>query len=180
MAVQTVTGNVQASISYTETGAQIFSSAVPFPASIPTSSTNFNYVNATGGALSINTIHAKQYTLAATTLAINLFDGSLLSPSGAACVFGRVREFFVGVVDTTSTHLLKVYSTASPAGVLWLPPVANYLWCTPNGGSVRLQDPNSITTAGFLVDTTNKGITFDAGAFTIIFNLLIVGNSSAA
>ncbi len=177
MAVQTVSGNVQQNVSFNETGTLALNTAFQYPVSIP--SLNFNYIAATAGALGVDTIYAHQYTLVATTVTIDLFGGSLLSPSGKACVFARVREFFVDVVDTTSTHLINVQAGAS-SGVLWLPLAANTLWATPNGGSVHFSDPNSITTAGYLVDNTHKNITFDSGAFTVIFNVLVVGNSSAS
>jgi hypothetical protein len=179
MAVQVVTGQVNQQVSFTELGTIAFNTSAQYSAAIPTSSNNFTYNNTTGGALGIDTIYAHQYTLAGTTVTIDLFGGSLLSPSGKACVFGRVREFVVTVVDTTSTHLINVQSGAS-SGVLWLPPAANTLWATPNGGGIRLWDPNSITTAGFLVDTSHKNITFDSGALTVVFNVLVVGNSSAS
>ena len=175
MAVQVVTGSTQQSITFTQT-ATVGISSQPLTQSIPA---GFNFANATGGALNVDTIHAKQYTLASTTVTLDLFGGSLLSPSGAACIFNRVRLFVVSVVDTTSTHLINVQSGAS-SGVLWLPPAANSLWATPNGGQLTLFDPNSITTAGYIVDTSHKNITFDSLSLTVIFNVLIVGNSSAA
>ncbi len=178
MAAQTVIGNVSLSAGFTETATLALNTSFGYPANLP-NSYNFSYVNTTGGALGTNLIHCKQYTLAATTQTINLNDGSLLSLSGVACNFGRVREFVIAVVDTTSTHLLKVYSPAS-TGVLWLPPVARFMWATPNGGLFRMSDPNAITTAGYLVDGSNYEITFNAGSFTVIFDLLIVGNTSQA
>lgn len=179
MAVQVVTGSATQGLSFVETATIGFNTAAPYPVSIPAASSNFNYVNTTGGALGCDTIHAKQYTLASTTVVIDLFGGTLLSPSGAACVFARVREFVVAPVSTTAGFLIKVYASASNAP-LWLPPVANFLWATPNGGMLRLSDPNAITTNGFLVDNTHKSITFDSGSNTVVFNLLIVGNSSAS
>ncbi len=176
MAVQVCSGTYNQQLSFSETATIAFNTSAPFAAN---QSTNFTLPNATAGALNIDTIHAKQYTLAATTIAIDLFGGSLLSPSGLACVFARVRFFGIQIVDTTATHIIKCYASASNAP-LWLPPVANYLWATPNGGNIQLFDPNSLTTNGYLVDTSHKAVTFDAGAFTIVFNLLILGNSSAS
>lgn len=174
MAVQVCSAQYNETISAFETATIGFNTSAQFPATL---AGNMTLANATAGALNIDTIHAKQYTLAATTIAIDLNGGSLLSPSGLACVFGRVRLFVVSIVDTTATHILKIYSSASNAP-LWLPPVANYVWATPNGGEFKLFDPNSLTTNGYLVDSSHKSITFDAGAFTVIFNLLILGNTS--
>ena len=177
MAVQVVTGNVNQNVSFNEVGTLALNTSFAYPAAVP--GLNFNYANTTGGALGVDTIYAHQYTLASTTVTIDLNGGSLLSPSGAACVFARVREFVVDVVDTTGTHKINVQAGAS-SGVLWLPLAANTLWATPNGGCLRLSDPNSINTAGYLVTNTQKNITFDSGAVTVIFNVLIVGNSSAS
>ncbi len=176
MAVQVCSGQYNVTISAFEQATICFNTAAQFPASI---ANNLQLANGTAGALNVDTIHAKQYTLASTTTTINLFDGSLLSPSGAACVFARVRLFAVSVVDTTASHRINVQSGAS-SGVLWLPPAANTLWATPGGGNLILFDPNGITTAGYLVVTGNKNITFDSLSVTVIFNVLILGNSSAS
>ncbi len=179
MAVQTIVGQAQQSLSFSETATIAFNTAASYPASIPSANANFTYLSATAGALGIDTLHAKQYTLASTTVTLDLFGGSLLSPSGAACVFARVRVFWVGVVTTTAAKLINVQSGAS-SGVLWLPPAANTLWVTPNGGSLYMSDPNAITTQGYLVDTSHKNITFDSVSNTVVFNVLIAGNSSAS
>ncbi len=178
MAVQVVTGNSNINFNFTEVATLAFSTTGAYPAQLP-SSPAYSFANTTGGAVGCDTIHAKQYTLASTTVAIDLFAGTLLSPSGAACVFARVRAFVVAPVSTTAGFLIKVYSSASNAP-LWLPPVANFMWATPNGGALVLFDPNAITTQGYLVDTTHKAITFDSGSNTVVFNVLIVGNSSAS
>ncbi len=178
MAVQVVSGQSLLSFNLTELGQLVFNASGPFNVQIP-SQTGYSFANTTGGALGIDTIYAHSFSLASTTATIDLFGGSLTSPSGLACVFARVRIFAVAVTDTTSTHLIKIQSGAS-SGVLWLPPAANFVWSTPNGGAFVLFDPNSITTAGFLVDTSHKNITFDSAALTVGFNVLIAGNSSAA
>ena len=175
MAVQTVTGNTSFSFNFNEVATLAFNTSGVYNASI---TSGLTFANTTGGALGCDTIHAKQYTLASTTTAIDLNSG-LLSPSGAACVFARVRVFIVAPVTTTAGSLIKVYASASNAP-LWLPPVATFLWATPNGGAVILFDPNAITTQGYLVDGTHKAITFDSGSNTVVFNVLILGNSSAS
>ncbi len=178
MAVQVVSGTANTAMSFTQTATLGFNTSYGYPGVLPTSY-NIQYVNTTAGALGVDTIHAKQYTLASTTVTIDLFGGTLLSPSGAACIFARVREFIVAPVSTTAGFKIQFQAGAS-SGVLWLPLAANPLFATPNLGCFRLSDPNSITTAGYLVDTSHKNITFDSGANTVIFNVLIVGNSSAS
>ncbi len=179
MAVQVVTGQVTAQFTFTEVATLGFNTAANFATSNPLSASNYNFLNTTGGALGCDTVHAKQYTLASTTTTLDLFGGTLLSPSGAACVFARVRLFVVAPVDTTAGHLVKVYSAASNAP-LWFPPVANFMWATPNGGALILFDPSAITTQGYLVDTSHKSITLDSVSNTVVFNVLILGNSSAS
>ncbi len=177
MAVQSVSGQTLASSNLTELGQLVFNSAGPYNIQIP-SQTGYAYNAATGGALHLDTVWAHRYSLAATTATINLFDGSLLSPSGLACVFARVRVFMIANFDTVSTHLINVQAGAS-SGVLWIPTAATTLFVPP-GGTLMMQDPSSITTAGWLVDTSHKNITFDSGALTVTFDVLIAGNSSAA
>lgn len=175
MAVQVVSGSSNVSMQFAEQALLAFNTTFQYPAVMPFTSPN--WVNTTGGALGLDTIYAHQYTLASTTVTLDLFGGSLLSPGGNACVFGRVRFFVVGVSTTAAGKLLNIQSGAS-SGVLWLPPVANTLFLPPNNSLFLLADPNSITTNGYLVDTSHKNITFDSVSNTVVFNLLILGNSS--
>jgi hypothetical protein len=178
MAVQNVSGQSLLNFNLTEIATLVFSSTGQYNIQIP-SQTGYSFTSATGGALHLDTVHAKAYSLASTTQTINLFDGSLLSPSGAACVFARVRIFMVFVTDTAAAKRINIQAGAS-SGVLWIPPAANTQWAEPNGGLYTLFDPNAITTAGYLVDTSHKNITFDSLSQTVGFNVLIAGNSSAA
>ena len=178
MAVQNCSGNVSMNFNFQEVGSLVFSTTGVYPAQ-PLSQNAFSFLNATAGALNCDTIHAKQYTLASTTAALDLFGGSLLSPAGNACVFARVRLLVLAVTTLTAGFLMKLYASASNAP-LWLPPVANFLWTTPNGGAIVFFDPNAITTQGYLVDTSHKAITLDSASNTVTANLLIVGNSSAS
>jgi hypothetical protein len=177
MAVQTVNGQIQQTVSFTETAILAFNALAPYAVSL--ASGNLTYAAATGGAGNVDTVYANQFTLASTTQALNLFNGSLLSPSGKACVFARVREFIVQVVSTTAGLLIEFYATAS-TGVTWLPLLATPLSVYPNGGVVRFADPNSITTNGYLVVTGNNGVTFNSLSNTVVFNVLMVGNSSVS
>lgn len=178
MAVQVCSGQSNINFNFSEVGTIAFSTTGVYPAN-PIATPAWNFVNTTAGALGVDTIHAKQYTLASTTSVLDLFGGSLLSPSGAACVFARVRVFCLAVVSTTAGFLMQVYSSASNAP-LWLPPIANLQWATPNGGIFLLFDPNAITTQGYLVDTSHKSIVLNSASNTVAANLLIMGNSSAS
>ncbi len=177
MAVQNVGGTSNLSMQFQEQALLAFNSTFNYPANMPFTSPA--WANTTGGALGLDTLYAHQYTLVSTTATINLFDGSLLSPGGNACVFNRVRFFAVGVVTTAAGKLINVQSGAS-SGVLWLPPAANTLFIPSNNSLFVMADPMSITTNGFIVDTSHKNITFDSVSNTVAFNVLIVGNSSAS
>lgn len=177
MAVQSVSGQVSQNYQFTELATLGFTiSTNPFVVTLP--NIGLTYSAATGGAGNVDTVYAAQLTVNATTQAIDLFGGSLLSPSGKACVFARVREFIVAPVTTTAGFIVQVYASASNAP-LWLPPVANPLFANP-GGIIRLSDWGSITTGGYLIDTSHKSITFNTGSNNVTFNVLIVGNSSAS
>ena len=179
MAVQVCSGNSNINFNFQEVATLVFSTTGVYPAA-PITTPAWNFINATGGALGVDTIHAKQYTLAATTQALDLFAGTLLSPSGAACVFARVRVMCLAVLTTTAGFTMQLYGSAATAPA-WLPLVAVPMYAASNGGvTVYPFDPNSITTAGFLIDTTHKSITLNSGANTVTANLLIMGNSSAA
>ena len=176
MAVQTVTGQIQQSVSFTETAVLAFNAVAPYPCTLPTG--NLTYSAGTGGAGNVDTVYAANVSLASTTLAVNLFNASLVSPSGKTCVFLRVREFVVANLSTVAGDLLEVYATAS-TGVTWLPLVATCITVYP-GGVFRLSDWFSITTNGYLVVTGNNGITFNSVSNTVVFDVLIAGNSSVA
>ena len=176
MAVQTVNGQIQQTVSFVETAALAFNASAPYACALP--SGNLTYNPATGGAGNCDTLYALSTSLASTTLAINLFNGSLLSPSGKACVFLRVREFIVVNTSTVAGDLLEVYATAS-TGVAWLPLVATYI-TVPAGGVFRMSDYSSITTNGYLVVTGSNGITFNSASNTVTFDVLIAGNSSVS
>ncbi len=179
MAVQVCSGTSNVNFNFQEVGTIAFSTTGVYPAN-PIVTPAWNFVNTTAGALGVDTIHAKQYTLASTTQALDLFGGTMLSPSGAACVFARVRVLCLAVVSTTAGFLMQLYSAASNAP-LWLPPVAAApLWATPNGGIVLFFDPNAITTQGYLVDNTHKSILLNSASNTVVANLLVMGNSSAS
>lgn len=179
MAVQVCSGISNISFNFTEVAQLTFSPTGVYPAN-PITQSGWNFITATGGALGVDTIHAKQYTLAATTSALDLFGGTLLSPSGAACVFARVRILVLAVTTSTAGFVMKLYGSASNAPA-WLPLVAVPQYASSNGGIfMPVFDPNSITTAGYLVDNTHKSITLDSGANTVTANLLIMGNSSAS
>lgn len=178
MAVQVCSGQVSMNFNFSEVGSLVFSTTGVYPAQ-PLTTNAFTFASATAGALNCDTIHAKQYTLASTTQALDLFGGTMLSPAGNACVFARVRVFLLAVTTTTAAFLMKVYGSASNAPA-WLPLVAVPQDSQPNGGVFLRFDPNQVGANGYLVDTSHKAFTLDSGSNTVTANLLVLGNSSAS
>jgi hypothetical protein len=168
---QVVVGQVTFNAAFTEQA----TSLAPFqiPATI---SSNLSYANGTASS-QVDTIYAKTITLVATTQTIDLT--SLTDPAGNSINFARVREFIVINQATTAGFDLKVEAGASNP-VIFIPPVANFLSCRNNGGTLRVSDPVSTGSGnGNVVTSTTKTITFDSGANTITFLVLIVGGSAA-
>ena len=147
------------------------------PYSIPaTISSNLSYANGTASN-QVDTIYAKTITLAATTQTIDLT--SLTDPAGNSINFARVREFIIVNTATSASFDLKVEAGASN-GVIFLPPAANFLSARNNGGTLRISDPVSTGGGnGNVIGATTKTVTFDSGANSITFLVLIVGGSAA-
>lgn len=128
----------------------------------------------------INLYHVKTYTLAAGVTGINLFDGSLLDPYGAACAFRKVKRFRVQPLTTTDaqTTILGYGTTTSNAWTGFL----------SNPGTITLQAASSVNnawfdmecpnTTGWAVSTSNKLFQFDPGANTFNINVEIWGTDA--
>lgn len=173
MATANVAGNIQFIPSFNEIISTGLLNTLNLPASLNIQN---SYTNATTGALTVDQIHAKVYTLAASATTIDLT--SLLDLNGAAMNFTRVRDFIVVNNDTTVSHVVKVSQGASN-GWSFLPPAANFLTCCALGGVIWLHDPqSSLSTNGMITDGTHKTILLDPGAFTINLSVLIVGGSA--
>lgn len=135
--------------------------------------------NSTGAAKTCDLMHGKQWSTTGATL----FDFSALAdPNGTSQNWtsgpGRVRLLMVQNVDTTAGHDLTVYADATN-GVAWLPPsTATTLKVRANGGILLIYDPNSNGAGvGEVLSTTSKRFNIDAGANTVAYNVLIVGDS---
>jgi hypothetical protein len=167
---QVVTGQITFNAAFTEQATALTTYSIP-----ATISSNLSYAN---GTLSnqVDTIYAKTITLAGTTQTIDLT--SLTDPAGNAINFARVREFIVVNSATSAGFDLKVEAGSSNP-VIFIPPVANFLLCRYSG-TLRISDPVSTGSGnGNVVTSSTKTITFDSGANTITFLVLIVGGSAA-
>lgn len=178
MATQVITGTVNFVADFAEGFSTGLVTAYSAPAKITRS---YTYTNATTGALTVDQIHAKVYTLAAAPTQIDLT--SLLDLGGNTMVLARVREFVLYNADTVATHSVSVYrsSVASASASAWssLPLATCPITVWPNGGTFWMADPNSLTTVGNVVGASNKYLTLDPGAFTVNLTVLIVGGSAA-
>jgi hypothetical protein len=167
---QVVNGQVTFNAAFTEQATAIGTFSIP-----ATVSSNLSYANGTASN-QVDTIYAKTVTLAATTQTIDLT--SLTDPAGNSINFARVRELIVVNTSTAAGFDLKVEAGASN-GVAFLPPAANFLLARYNG-SLRVSDPVSTGSGnGNVITSSTKTITFDAGANTVTFLVLIVGGSAA-
>lgn len=165
---QVVTGNMTFNASFAETATALSTYSIPLSIS-----SNTAYINGTSSG-QVDTVYAKTITLAATTQTIDLT--SLVDPAGNSINFARVREFVVANNDPTAGHDLKVEAGASNGWAV-LPPLATPAYARYSG-SLKYSDPKSTGAGnGNLVSSTSKTITFDSGANTITFSLLIVGSS---
>ena len=169
---QVVTGNVSLNAAFVES----VSSGVVVPYSIPaTISSNLSYTNGTASN-QVDTIYAKQLTLAGATTTIDLT--SLTDPAGVSVNFARVREFIVVNTSTTAGFDVKVESGASN-GWAPLPASTDPLFCRYSA-YIHISDPVSTGGSnGNVTSGTSKTVTFDPGANTVIINVLIVGGSAA-
>lgn len=137
-----------------------------------------NYLNSVGVNYGVDQIYAKQLTLAATTTTLHFQTSTATDPFGGTLAMLRVRDIIVQNTNTTLSQFLKVYVPASNA-LTFLPPVASYIPVQP-GGLLWLNDPLSFGGGvGQVCGATTDGLTFDSGAFTIVFNVLVIGNGTA-
>ncbi len=172
MATQVITQNGQYNIGAT----QVVSSGLLSPQSLPAAlSFALNYTNATTGALTCDQMHAKVYTLVASTpQTIDLT--SLTDLNGNAMNFARVRDIVFYNANATVTHFVTVYAGASN-GWAYLPTTPG-LTVLANGGMVWLHDPNSSTgVVGMVTSGSSKTITMDPGALTTNLSVYIIGGS---
>lgn len=173
MATQNVAGSVNLLMSFQE----IISSGLLTSLNLPANVTQqLTFTNATTGALTVDQIHAKVYTLAATPTTIDLT--SLLDLNGNTMNFARVRMFFVYNPHTTAANVVTVYKGASN-GWSYLPASTGPLTAVAKGGFILLADPsNSLSTNGMVTSGSSKTITFDPGANTVDLSVLIAGGSA--
>lgn len=176
MATQNITGSLGLNAAFTEvipTSTGLLNQ-LNLPASV---SIQQAFSNNTTGALTVDQIHAKVYTLAASATTIDLT--SLADLGGNSMNFARVRVFLAYNQDTVASHIVTVYRGASN-GWSYLPASTGPLTVPSSGGVVMLFDPNSATgTNGMVVSGTSKTITLDPGSNTVNLSVLIVGGSAS-
>jgi len=170
---QVITGTVTTNAAFVES----VSSGVINPYQIPANIVgSLTYTNGTASN-QVDTLYAVSLSLASTTQTIDLT--SLTDPAGVSINFARVREIWVVNTSTSAGFTLNVQAGASNGFTTALPLAANTLK-VPYSGALRLSDPVSTgASTGFYVDSTHKTITFDSGAHTVTFYVLLVGGSAA-
>ncbi len=173
MATQVVTQNGQFNIGCTE----VITTGLLTPLNLPAAlSQALNYSNATTGALTIDQIHSKVYTLAAAPTTINLL--SLLDLAGGATVFARIRDMVFYNADPVAAHVVTLYVPVSN-GWAYLPTTPAVVTIPANGGLFWLHDPNSsLSTNGMVTSSTSRQVTMDPGANTVNLSVYIVGGSA--
>lgn len=128
-----------------------------------------------------NLMHAKTYTLAASTpQTIDLYDGSLLDVTGAACAFRRVDVLLYRVQSITDTHEVLFGGAAATEWLGWLrgagAKVAAFPSTASNKGFTAVVAPG---TAGMVVSSTSRSLKMDPGALAVgAVDLVIVGRNA--
>jgi hypothetical protein len=135
----------------------------------------YQYINAQGVNYGVDQIYAAQITLASTTLTIHPETATLDDPFGNTLAMKRYRDIIVQNTNTTFGQDLEFYAAASD-GVGWLPTTPGLT--VRAGGLIWDSDPLSFgATVGNYVTATTDGITFNSLSATVIFNVVILGNS---
>lgn len=135
-----------------------------------------SFTNGTA-SLQWDLVHAKPYTLAATTQTVDWT--SVTDPGGGSISFARSRLFLVFNPDTVAGHDLKIYAGASNGwAVMGL--LANPSWARYGGGFHLLCDPLSTGAGnGNVITSSSKNTVFDSGSNTITFWVIQAGGSAA-
>jgi hypothetical protein len=135
----------------------------------------YQYVNNQGVSYGVDQIYANQFTLASTTITIHPETATINDPFGNTLAMKRYRDIVIQNTNTTFGQDLEWYSSSSD-GVGWLPATPGNI--VRAGGLVWFSDPLSFgATVGNYVTATTDGITFNSLSATVIFNVVIVGNS---
>lgn len=158
---------------------QVLSGALPGniqPINYPLSA-NIQFANAVATALGVDQVTIGQLQNFSSIQALNLNSG-LKDLNGNAFSIARCRFAIFQNLDPTATHLVEIYAAASNGWTV-LPPVANFQTIPANGGTYMLVDPNSISTNGYVVSSSNCVIDINPVSNTITaVNYLIAGSSS--
>lgn len=172
-----VAGTSAMNLGFVETITSGVVTTLTLPATINQSIT---YSNGTT-ALSVDLIHAKQYTLNAAATTIDLT--SIADLNGSTVSFTRIREF---VVQNLSSFDVQVYAYSLSGFTNMLPGSASTLYARAaasasslSGGMIRISDPiTSVSSQGILVASSNCKFRLDPGANSCSVNVLILGCST--
>ncbi len=174
MPAQIVTGQLNMTANFQQTPAGLLST-LPYSQVIPDV---LQYLNNTGVNYGVDQLYGETNSLASTTQTIHFETATAKDIFGNTLAMLRVRELIIQNTETTLSHVLKVYSSASN-GIAWLPPVGNFL-TVPPGGVLRISDPLSFGAGvGNFITSTTDGITLDSGSNTVGFKMLVLGCSVA-
>lgn len=170
-----VNGNLNVSASFSQT----VTAGLVTPQNLgANASQNLPYGNGTG-ANQIDLIHAKAYSLVASTpQTIDLT--SLPDLSGVTVNMARVREILCWITDTALSHTVVLGAAASnPFAAFWGTTGLQTIY--PGSAVYRFSDPTSVGSGvGAVTSGTNKSLKIDPGSNNVVFNLVILGCSAVS
>jgi hypothetical protein len=136
------------------------------------------YVNAQGVNYGVDQLFAQQLTLASTTGTYHFETATQKDPWGNTLAMLRIRDLIIQNTNTTLGQDLEYYASASN-GIAWLPTVSAPL-IVRAGGLDWKSDPLGFGAAvGNYITATTDGLTVNSLSATVIFNLVVIGNSQA-
>lgn len=107
-----------------------------------------------------------QRTLAATSESIDIVDGTLVNAFGDGITLSQMKKLWIRNRGTTSGEDLTISGDALPtnagANTMTVEPGGEFYWSSPVDGKA-------------LVANTADTLTIDAGAATIVYDILIAG-----
>lgn len=169
--VSPVTGRSTHSVSFSQTAP---ATVIGTPTISVGEAPAYSYANGTI-ALGVDQLYAKILTLVASTPQ-TLDLTTLTDPWGGTVNFARVRSI---VLKNTGAAPVTVGAAATNAWVGPLGTTTSTL-VIPAGAIVCLDDPNSLSTAGWVVSGTSKSFKVDPGASAGTLEVIFAGGSAAS
>lgn len=127
----------------------------------------------TGAVDTADLVFSDRRTLAGTTENLDL-AGSLTDAFGQTITFARIKMIFIHNRNTSVGHTLTIGGAASNAFVLFSDTTDKYP-IGPNG-MMLLWEPSAAAKA--VTASTGDILKIDAGANTIVYDIIIVGSSA--